>query len=108
MFVIIPCVGFANWQRASISPGALAPISNIEMSWFFFIPRRVRGRPIFVLKFPSVACTLNFEDSTCVKSSLVEVLPFDPVTPITGISNFMRHLFAISEIAFIVLGTFTC
>ena len=108
MFVIIPCVGFANLQRASISPGALAPISKIEMSWLFFIPRRVRGRPIFVLKFPSVACILNVEESTCDNSSLVEVFPFDPVMPITGISNFMRHLYAISEIAFMVLGTFIC
>ena len=58
-----------------------------------------------VLKLPSVAWISNFEESICFKSSLVDVFPFVPVIPITGILNCDLHSVAIFPIALIVSPT---
>ena len=50
----------------------------------------VAGRPISLLKFPGVACTTKEDDSTADVSSLVVVLPTDPVIPTTGPENSDR------------------
>ncbi len=98
ILVINPWVGFVILQSFWISPGWFAPISMIEAPWYFVICNSVSGKLIEVLKFSSVAWISNLADRICLSSSFVEVLPFEPVIPITGMLNLSLHIVAISLI----------
>ena len=75
ILVIMPCVGLAIWQSSAISPNLLAPISMMAISCCAFIWSRVRGTPIWLLRFPEVQSTWYFCFSTQWINSLVLVLP---------------------------------
>ncbi len=80
-----PKLGHTSSTRVLISPGALAPISTTATWVEELILKRVYGTPIWLFRFPSVATTLSSVERTVLISSLVVVLPFVPVSPITGI-----------------------
>ena len=75
---------------AAISPGWLAPISMTAIPVLSVMRSRVRGTPIWLLRFPMVAVTRYFAESTAQISSLVVVLPLVPVRPRTGMRNRER------------------
>ena len=78
--------------RAAISPGWLAPISTTAISVSSVMRRRVRGTPMWLLRFPAVAVTRNLVERTAQRSSFVVVLPLVPVRPITGMRKRERCL----------------
>ena len=85
----------ATETRLSMSPGWLAPISMTAILVSGVMLRSDRGTPISLLRFPRVAVTLYFTESTALMSSLVVVLPFVPVSAMTGSllpSTVMEHL----------------
>ena len=88
MFVITAAFGCAAFDSALISPRSLIPISMTAASKLLFKPKSVRGRPISLLKLPSVFSVLNRAESTAKIISLVDVLPTEPVTP----HNFRLNL----------------
>src|SRR5205823_4157323 len=82
--VTAPIVGRASSARYAISPGRLVPSSSTS-AWCSGASRRsVSGRPHWLLKLPAGLSTLKRVASTAATSSLVVVLPLDPVTATTG------------------------
>ena len=57
MEVITTWSGSTMAPRMSISPGSLVPVSTTSTSASSGAARRVRGTPIWLFRFPSVACT---------------------------------------------------
>ena len=88
--VTTPIVGRASSARYAISPGRLVPSSSTS-AWCSGASRRsVSGRPHWLLKLPAGLSTLKRVASTAATSSLVVVLPLDPVTATTGTAKRAR------------------
>ena len=82
--VIRPKSGAQTFTRRSMSSGWLAPISMTAISVSGVIESTESGTPISLFRLPTVAVTLYFVERTSRMSSLVVVLPFVPVRPMTG------------------------
>ena len=78
-----PTSGCAMSHSAAISPGWFVPISRTRNSASSGQFRIVRGRPMWLLKLPSVPYVEPTFAKKAFKNSLVVVFPADPVTPIT-------------------------
>src|SRR2546430_3296074 len=100
-------VGSITVRSRAISPGTLAPASTTSDSASSGAARIVSGTPTRLLRLPTVACTRNVVPSTARISSLVLVLPLDPVTATTGLpgGNRRRRARASSPSAASVSGT---
>ena len=70
-------------QSAAISPGWFVPISRTRKSASSGVFRIVRGRPMWLLKFPPVAWVFPARERNALRNSFVVVLPAEPVTPTT-------------------------
>ena len=83
-------VGRASLASVAISPGCWLPISSTS-AWCSCVSlRSVSGSPHWLLKLPLGLSTCQRMLSTPAISSLVVVLPFEPVTATTGIENRAR------------------
>ena len=78
-----PASGAAISHSAAISPGWFDPISRTRKSASSGQLRIVSGRPMWLLKLPSVAYVLPTVERNALRSSLVVVLPAEPVSPTT-------------------------
>ncbi len=105
--VIVATSGSASVERARISPGADMPISSTAAVCSGRRRRRVRGRPYWLLRLPSVLSTGPRVARRCAVMSLVVVLPTEPVTPTTGSAAWRRTWRARSERALVVSATRT-
>ena len=83
MLVMTAISGRAAAVMREISPKWFMPISATMTSVSRVMRSRVSGRPISLLRLPSVFCARNPCDTTAYSSSLVVVLPTEPVTPTT-------------------------
>ena len=84
MAVIIAKSGGANWQSRSIDPGPYAPISATKKSVLRrSCSRTIRAIPIGVFTLPGVARPLEAFSSTWERMCFVDVLPNEPVIPMT-------------------------
>ena len=83
-------VGRASAASEAISPGCWLPSSR-TIAWCSAVSRRsVSGSPHWLLKLPPGFSTFQRVPSTPAMSSLVVVLPFEPVTATTGMENRAR------------------
>src|SRR5439155_1192087 len=97
----------ASSARAAISPGCWLPISSTS-AWCSAASRRsVNGSPHWLLKLPLGFSTCQRTPRTPAISSLVVVLPFEPVTATTGIENRARWYAASRPSARVVSSTST-
>ena len=83
MLVMTAISGCAAAVMREISPKWFMPISATMTSVSRVMRKSVSGRPISLFKLPSVFRALNFCFKTAYSSSLVVVLPTEPVTPTT-------------------------
>jgi len=88
--VTTPTSGAAMSHSAAISPGWLEPISSTRNSASSGQLSIVSGRPMWLLKLPSVAYVRPTVERNALRSSLVVVLPAEPVTPTTFALSDMR------------------
>ena len=88
--VTTPTVGAASAVRAAISPGWFVPISTTAASCSGPRRRRVSGSPHWLLKLAADLSTAQRVPSTAAISSLVVVLPLEPVTATRGIAKRAR------------------
>ena len=91
MLVMIPYFGRAISHKGAISPAWFIPISQTAAVCSCVVARTVSGTPMWLFRFPRVAETRYFWESTAAVRSFVLVLPFDPVIPTTGMTSCLRH-----------------
>ena len=83
MAVMTPTSGSAIAASSAICPAPRIPISSTSTSVSSGARRTSSGSPISVLKLARDACTRRWGASIARSRSFVEVLPTDPVMPIT-------------------------
>ena len=76
---------------SAIWPWPRMAISSTSTSVPGGASRMVSGSPISVFRFWRLACVRRWWASSAVRMSLVEVLPVEPVTPITLAPSSRRH-----------------
>ena len=89
--VITPIRGWAIRARSAISPPTYIPISSTAASCSGPSRISVSGRPISLLRLPSLRRVRKRVASTLATASLVDVLAMLPVTPTTSGSNRRRQ-----------------
>src|SRR4051812_4791618 len=92
--VITPTSGSAIRASSSICPNPRMPISSTSTSVPSGAASTASGRPISVLKFAGFATTRRCGASSAAISCFVDVLPTEPVTPITSASSSRRQAVA--------------
>ncbi len=105
--VTAPMVGRLIAASAAISPGWLAPSSRATARCSAPSLSSVSGSPHWLLKLPSGFSTGPSAPSTEAISSLVVVLPLEPVTAATGSANRSRWYAAKRPRARVVSSTRT-
>ncbi len=89
--VTTPTSGRVISASRAISPGRLVPISSTAVSTIGPRPRTTMGRPTRLFRLPAVRCTRRpAAESAPAVSSLVEVLPAEPVMHTTRPSQAAR------------------
>ena len=83
MFVSTPISGSAIAQRSASSPTSLVPSSHTQSAWRGSSRRSVRGTPRRLLWLAWVARVGTWAPQSAARMSFVDVLPFEPATPIT-------------------------
>src|SRR4051794_23976157 len=91
---ITPTSGSAIAASSAICPAPRIAISTTSTSVPGGAPSMVSGRPISVFRFWAVATTRRCGASIPASRSFVEVLPVDPVTPMTRARSARRHAVA--------------
>ena len=89
--VMTASVGWQAAARRSISCGWFMPSSQTRTSESSGAESTVSGRPMRLLKLPTVACVQRWEEMPQRSMSLVVVLPTEPVTPTTTHSGCIRR-----------------
>src|SRR3954451_16202001 len=94
MLTITPTSGSAIAASSAIWPAPRIAISRTRTSVPGGAPRTVSGSPISVFRFCAVATTRRCGASIPASRSFVEVLPVEPVMPITCARSARRHAVA--------------
>src|SRR3954449_11614026 len=94
MLTITPTSGSAIAASSAIWPAPRIAISSTSTSVPGGEPRTVSGRPISVFRFCAVATTRRCGASIPASRSFVDVLPVEPVMPITRARSARRHAVA--------------
>src|SRR4051812_2846601 len=94
MLTITPTSGSAIAASSAIWPAPRIAISRTSTSVPGGAPRTVRGSPISVFRFCAVATTRRCGASIPASRSFVDVLPVEPVMPITRARSARRHAVA--------------
>jgi hypothetical protein len=90
----MPMVGSAMALRRPISPGWFMPSSTTAERCEGLSRNSVSGTPISLFRLPRVASRLSSPWAAARIAAIISltvVLPFEPVTPITGKVNFRRQ-----------------
>ena len=104
--VIMVISGWEYFERSSISPKPLMPISRIRTWVSVGIERIVWQKPTSLLWFNGVAWVLKACLQTLVSISFVVVLPELPVSAITLGETLFKYKFASCKYA--IIGSWTC
>src|SRR3954469_7073892 len=94
MLTITPTSGSAIAASSAIWPAPRIAISRTRTSVPGGAPRTVSGRPVSGCRFCAVATTRRCGASIPASRSFVEVLPVEPVMPITCAPSARRHAVA--------------
>ncbi len=91
MWVITPIDGREIAPSSRMFPGKRAPISSTTAPASGGASSSVIGSPISLLNDAALACTTNAGASAAAVRSFVDVLPAEPVTPMTAAPSSRRR-----------------